>query len=295
MSGVSADRDSGLSGRPAPAVAARAGGSEAVGAAEPGERGGRLRAAGRLIAIAGVTAADYAVYMAGSALLAPWPERRRRWRERLRRHWAAAVARRLGLRWRVRGQPPEAPFLMVTNHLSYTDIVLLLATTGASFVAKSEIGSWPVIGHLCRVSGTVMIDRGAKRDLVRVGGEIERRLAEGGAVVVFAEGTTGWGDEVLPLKPSLLEPAARGGLSVWYGTVGYRLPDGRLPGEAVVWYGDAELPRHLGRLLRLPRVEATLSFGPEPIADSDRKRLAVRLRAAMAEIFERSADGRPPS
>lgn len=289
-----ADSDSTLTGPAVPAIAARAADRTAAGAAVPEVRGGRLRAAARLAAIAAVTGVDYSLYMVGSGLLRPWPERRQGWRVRLRRHWARVVARRLGLRWRVRGRPPERPFLMVTNHLGYTDILLLLATTGASFVAKSEIDSWPLMGHLCRVAETLMIDRGAKRDLLRVGSAIERRLAAGGAVILFAEGTTGWGDAVLPLKPSLLEPAARGDLPVWYGTIGYRLPDGRLPGEAVVWYGGAPLLPHLSRLLRLPRVEATLTFGPEPIADGDRKQLAARLRSAMQEIFERSAEGRAP-
>jgi 1-acyl-sn-glycerol-3-phosphate acyltransferase len=140
------------------------------------------------------------------------------------------------------------------------------------------------------MSGTLLIDRAARRDLLRVGRAIEERLAAGEGVILFPEGTTGRGDALLPFKASLLEFAARSGLPVWYATVGYRTPPGAPPpAETVCWWGDDPFLPHLLRLMRVPRVEATLSFGPEPIADRDRKRLAARLRAAMEELFEPSA------
>lgn len=253
-------------------------------------RFGRLRAFARVAGILAATAFLYSLFLLGSLLLLPWPRRRRAWRDRFRTRWARAVGRLLGLRWRVEGRPPEPPFLMVTNHVSYTDIFPLMAVTGAQFVAKSEVGSWPLIGRLARSGGTVLIDRGTKRDLLRVGSEIERRLADGGGVIVFPEGTTGRGDALLPFKSSLLEVAVRGGAPVWYGTIGYRYPDGSPPGDAVVWWGDAELMPHLSQLLRVPRLEAVLTFGPKPLVAADRKLLAERLHAAMSEIFLRSAE-----
>lgn len=251
-------------------------------------RHGRLRAAARGAGILAVTAAGYSLFLLG-ALLSPWPRRRRAWQDGARARWAGAVGRLCGLSWRIEGRPPEPPFLMVANHVSYTDIFVLMAVTGAHFVAKAEVGSWPLVGHLCRVSGTMLIDRGAKRDLLRVGREIEERMAGGGGVIVFPEGTTGRGDALLPFKGSLLEVAVRGDVPVWYGTVAYRYPDGSPPGDAVVWWGDAEFVPHLVRLLRVPRIEVVVTFGPEPIAAADRKLLAQRLRAAMSAIFEPSA------
>ena len=71
------------------------------------------------------------------------------------------------------GTPPRAPFLLVSNHLSYVDILLLGGAASGSFVAMQEIASWPLVGHLCRTVGTVFIDRSAKLDLVRVAREVE--------------------------------------------------------------------------------------------------------------------------
>jgi 1-acyl-sn-glycerol-3-phosphate acyltransferase len=239
-----------------------------------------------------VTAGDYVLWQGGSALLAPWRERRAAWNDRMIRHWARGIGHRLGLDWRIVGRPPAPPFLLVANHLSYADVFPLLAVTGGTFVAKAEIGSWPLVGHLCRRSGMLLIDRGSRRDLLRVARAIEERLAAGGGVIVFPEGTTGRGDALLPFKASLLEVAAGSGTPVWYATVSYRTPPGAPPpAETVGWWGNAPFLPHMLRLMRVPRVEATLAFGAEPIADPDRKRLAARLRSAMAEQLAPSTVG----
>jgi 1-acyl-sn-glycerol-3-phosphate acyltransferase len=109
-------------------------------------------------------------------------------------------------------------------------------------------------------------------------------------VVFFAEGTTSRGESILPFKPSLLEVAAQSGVPVHYATLAYRTPEGEPPAsQAVCWWADAPFTPHALRLLALPRAEARLAFGPGPIVDADRKRLATRLREAMEAIFEATA------
>ena len=190
------------------------------------------------------------------------------------------------MRVEVSGEPPRAPFCLVSNHLSYVDIVLLGSRLGCVFVAKGEVSDWPVIGFLARAAGTIFVNRRSKRDALRVLEIIERRIGLGDGVVIFAEGTSSRGDTVLPLKPALLEWAARTGLPVGYASLSYRTPAGVPSADlAVCWWGDMTFGPHLLDLCRLPEFHATLTFGREPIRDRDRKQLAARLHRAVREQF----------
>lgn len=241
----------------------------------------------RLVAVFAATFYDYSMYLLGSWVFARSPRRRAAWQERRRRLWGAHLVRLLNVRWRVDGVPPEPPFLLVANHLSYIDIPVLMKAAGGVFVAKADLSGWPLLGPVVAGSGTLLIDRGTKRDLLRVGELIERHLAAGGGVVVFLEGTTGAGDALLPFKPSLLEVAARSGRPVHYATLTYATPEGSPPPvESVCWWGDAEFMPHVRELVRLPWFAATVSFGAEPVTGADRKQLAARLRTAMEALFE---------
>ena len=246
----------------------------------------QARALVRLTALALLTAAVSLVWLAGAALTSPAPRARRRWRQLMFRGWARAVASVLGMTIEVKGEIPTPPFFLVSNHLSYVDIVLLAARLDGLFVAKSEVSSWPLIGFLTRVIGTIFVDRRSKRDALRVLALLERRMAEGEGVVIFAEGTSTRGDGVLPLRPALLEWAAQEGFPVCYASLTYRTPpDGPGADLAVCWWGDMTFGAHLIDLLRLPGFQAILTYGRDAIRDRDRKRLAARLHRAVQEQF----------
>ena len=235
----------------------------------------------RVVALAWVTLASDLAVVGGGLLLGP--RRRHAWNHRVFSAWSRVVGRVLGMRIEVTGTPPRTPYLLVSNHVSYVDIVLLGAAAGGSFVAKQEIDSWPVVGHLCRGVGTVFIDRGAKRDLVRVARAVERAMAAGKGVIVFPEGTTGDGRALLAFKPSLLEVAAAGERPVHWAVVRYAtVPPHPPASEAVCWTGGQPLVPHLLHLLAMPGFRAHVHFGGEPVRGDDRKQLARRLREAMA-------------
>jgi len=208
------------------------------------------------------------------------------WRARVLHRWAAVVARCLGMRMVVRGEPPRPPFFLVCNHLSYVDIILLAAQIPGVFVAKSEVASWPLFGKVCRSVDTLFIDREHKRDIPRVTERIAELLRDGRGVIIFPEGTSGRGDRVLPFKPSLLETAVRSELPVSYASVSYETPPGcPPPADVVCWFGGVGFVPHVLRLVRLPEFTGILTFGERPIRDGDRKSLAGRLHAAVAESF----------
>ena len=238
-----------------------------------------LRAAGLVV----FTLPWYVALIAGRLALARRPRRRLAWSQWVFRRWSRTMARVLGMRIETAGAPPAPPFLLVANHLSYVDILLLGATAGGAFVAKREIARWPAIGHLCRLVGTVFVDREAKRDLVRTSGEMDAALAAGIGVVLFPEGgIVGGGGELAPFRPPLLQGAVATGRAVHWAVLDYDTPPGAPPaGDAVVWASGRLLP-HALRLLALPGFRGRVVFGPTPVHEPDRKRLAERLHAAMA-------------
>ena len=244
-----------------------------------------LRVAWRLPAFGAITLVLFIALLLGKVLLFASPRARQRWRQWLFRGWARLVRPLTGMRATAQGAIPARPFLLIANHLSYMDIALLALYVDSVFVAKLEIASWPLLGRIVRAADTIFIDRTRRSDVNRVNGEIAAALARGDGVVVFAEGTSSSGDEVLPLKPSLLEAAATRAVPVHYARLSYRtgaaLPPAR---EVVCWWGDADFFAHLLELLRLPEFGALVHFGPEAVPGQDRKSLARELHARISAL-----------
>lgn len=216
------------------------------------------------------------------------PASARRWPaiRRIYRAWARGLLRVLAVKPEVRGVCPQPPFLLVSNHLSYVDIFLLAAHVDTTFIAKADIAAWPVFGAICRAVDTLFVDREARRDVLRVGAGMIQALERGRGLVLFAEGTTSEGSTILPLRTPLLAAAARWSSPVHFATISYCTHEGDRPArEAVCWWGDAGLLPHLWQLAQLRQIYATVSFGPGPVQDDDRKRLAARLRESMLASF----------
>jgi 1-acyl-sn-glycerol-3-phosphate acyltransferase len=247
----------------------------------------------RLLAIALVVPGYYlwlrvsdAAIRAAGRLLGAEPSTGMR-RTRALHRWARAVARLLGMRMESRGTPPAAPFFLVSNHVSYTDIVLIAAQLPCVFVAKAEVARWPVMGGICRIVDTVFIDRASKRDIPRVMDEIATVLGEGRGVVIFPEGTSTSGESVLRFRPSLLEIAARAGIPVSHACLYYETPPGYPPArDTVCWFGGAGFLSHILKVLQLPWIRARVTFGDAVVQGTDRKELASRLQAAVERNFE---------
>jgi len=250
----------------------------------------RPRRRGRIVRralLVGVwSAASGALFALGSTLLWPWARRRRQWERGCVRSWGSGIARVLGMRITVEGSPPTPPFVLVSNHLSYLDIIVFAAVAGPTFVSRHDLRYWPGLGTLARIAGTVFIDRERRRHAIPVMEQIRRRLEGGHGVIIFAEGTSSKGDRVYPMKSSLLELLARECRPVYYAAIGYRTPRAEEPAcRSVCWWGDMPFGPHFLALCRLPRFEASLSFGEEPVQDADRKVLAARLQRAISERF----------
>ena len=177
--------------------------------------------------------------------------------------------------------------LLVSNHLSYLDILVIAAITPAIFVSKSEVRGWPVIGWLTALAGTVFIVRERRSHVGAVNQEIAAALNAGALVVVFPEGTSTNGEEVLPFRSPLLEPVTTGAHPIATGCLHYELDGGDARHEVCYW-GDHTFFSHAVNLLGKRRVRATMRFGTFQRTTDDRKKLAEELRAAVLELKQNS-------
>jgi 1-acyl-sn-glycerol-3-phosphate acyltransferase len=214
-----------------------------------------------------------------------------------------------GLRVTQSGTPPgaEEPALVLSNHVSWLDIIVLGSLRPLSFVAKSEIAGWPVVGTLARLQRTVFIDRARRADTANVNATVAQRLARGDLIVLFAEGTTGDGTRLLPFRSSLVgaaraavagEGPARIRLQPLAITYPRRngLPLVRAERPEVAWYGDMDLAPHLAAFFDGGPIDVHVVWGT-PIAveaGTDRKRATALAEASVRTALQRGVTGRPP-
>jgi 1-acyl-sn-glycerol-3-phosphate acyltransferase len=252
------------------------------------------RAAVKLAGVVTLTAWWYVAWLATRATRVVSPELAARSHHGVVRRWARAMLRVLGVRTEVRGRPPAPPFFLACNHVSYVDILVLFAEVDGYFLAKSEIARWPVIGFIVRTTGTLFVERARKSDLVRVNRDVTRVLERGSGVIVFPEGTSSRGVDVLPFRPSVFDVPVKLGRTVANASLTYATEPPAAPADlAVCWWGDMKFLPHFLALLTLPSIRAGLTFGAEIQAGGDRKDLARRSRAAVARTFVPVAPGAP--
>src|ERR1700744_3867034 len=182
--------------------------------------------------------------------------------------------------------------LMVANHTSYLDILALGGIARVSFVAKSEVASWPLFGTFARLQRTVFVERQRRSKTGESRDQIQERLLEGDALILFPEGTSNDGNRVLPFKSAL-----RGAADVVVGkdaqskplyvpvqpvsvsyTAVHGLPMGREYRPLYAWYGDMDLVPHLWESLVTGPIDVVVQFHPPLTVDSagGRKALAAK-------------------
>jgi 1-acyl-sn-glycerol-3-phosphate acyltransferase len=208
------------------------------------------------------------------------------WRQWAFESWTKCFVWISGMKIEVIGDVPKPPFFLVTNHTGYVDVATLRAVVKGVFVAKNEVQSWFLAGRIVRDMGNIFIDRGNRRDIPRAGNVIIERLNGGEGVIVFPEGTSTRGDDILPFNSSFFEFAAKTGLAVSYASIGYRSPDGEEPASKMVcWWDESTFMQHLFRLFQLKEFTAIINFGDGPVANQNRKVLASDLYEKVKQKF----------
>jgi 1-acyl-sn-glycerol-3-phosphate acyltransferase len=178
----------------------------------------------------------------------------------------------------VTGTPP-ASGLLVSNHLSYLDILTFGAALPCYLVSKIEIGRWPLFGILARAGGTIFVDRSSRSSAESVTEQIAERLKGPVPVLFFPEGTSTDGTKLLHFHSRFFTPAVDAGVPVVAAAVRY-IPDDGSPERELCWYGDDTFLLHVWKVLGGPNFSAEIHFG-EPRIYSSRRAAAD---ATFAEI-----------
>lgn len=227
-------------------------------------------------------------------LFSPIEKRRARTLSLMQLYFRGAL-RILGVRLQVSGAPDaRRPLLIVSNHTSYLDIMVIGASAPVRFTPKADIAGWPLIGWICRVLDCVFIDRRPGRTAENAAA-LSQALSEGALLWLFPEGTTNDGKRLLPFRSSYFSLTGKeyGGqkLAVQTAAVKYTHVRG-LPLDVamlpkVAWYGDMELAPHFKELMGLGRIDAVLTFGEASVPEegADRKALAAACEREVAEML----------
>lgn len=201
---------------------------------------------------------------------------------------ATTIVERLGIEVRIEGARPSGLHLLVCNHRSYMDIPVLMSAAPAIFLAKREIGGWPLVGALARQLGTIFVERDARASRKRALAAIRRTLALGTSVALFPEGTTTTGPGTLGFRPGSFWAAAELGVPVVPAAIAYAEPSN-------AWVDDDPFVGHFLRELSAPVVEIDVRFGP-PLRGRDgfalRDEAEAWIRDALAPLDAATAERR---
>lgn len=228
------------------------------------------------------------------------------WRNRLPRYWHRMTLWAIGVRVVIHGAAARKhPMMIVANHASWLDILVLASVANVTYVAKAEVRDWPVFGLLARLQRSVFVVREDRHKTHHQANEMAERLNAGEIVVLFPEGTTSDGNRLLPFKTSLFASATAaasesptGSVVVLPVAVAYTkvhgMPMGFYHRPIAAWPGDVELLPHLLGVLKEGALDAEVAFGT-PIAvtsTSNRKVLSAATEGEIRTMMETMLRGR---
>ncbi len=182
----------------------------------------------------------------------------------------------------VRGTPPTHG-LIVSNHLTYLDILCYSAAVPCVFISKAEVEQWPIFGRYARWSGSVFVRRHDRGDAARANVKVGESLENGVPVVLFPEGTTTDGHSILRFHSTMLQPAIDVGAPITPCAIRYELDDGD-PSREVAWWGDMTLMPHVWNMMGKKSIRATICFGDPTQAGGDRKKIGALLHEQVVGL-----------
>lgn len=216
--------------------------------------------------------------------------------------WHRMVLVLLGIRVKVHGElSDKRPLLLAANHVSWTDIMVLGSIAPVNFIAKAEVARWPVLGRLFRSQNSIFVEREARHRAGHQAREVAEKLKSGDPLVLFAEGTTGCGNRLLPFKSSLFGAAAQLAddaegfavqpVAIFYSRL-HGMATGRRHRARFSWIGDEDMVPHLVRLAMSGPATVDVFLGRTIGFDGmNRKQVAGRAEAQVREALHGARRG----
>jgi 1-acyl-sn-glycerol-3-phosphate acyltransferase len=204
-----------------------------------------------------------------------------------KRRWSRKLLSILAVSVRETNRPPELPprCMLVLNHISWLDIFVIDAVFPATFVAKSEIRSWPVVGWLCTLVGTLYIERGRRAAARHAREAIAQELARGTLIAICPEGTTTFGDTLERFHAALFQPAIDAAAAIQPVALRYVDRSGART-DAAGYVGETSFLGSLLSVLSAPHMFAEITYTSRFSAeDKERRAVAETAESAIASAL----------
>ena len=222
----------------------------------------------------------------------PFPKIARFCRSTIFKFGSKAILFILGITVIVRGKFQKGSFLLVSNHLSYLDVIVYASLIGCQFIAKLDVVNWPFFGKVTALFGTLYINRMQKKDILRVIPLAAKHLEDGSSICFFPEGTSSNGKQVEAFRPSLFQAAVLAkkhavpaSLSYFAASPGISVHD-----SVCWWQDDLNFMQHLFLLAKNTRVAAKVCISTESYYHTNYKILSQLCREKILDMFVPAQD-----
>lgn len=239
-----------------------------------------LRAGWRLVRVLGLALGGW------HQIVFQFPRMAQAGRESAVQAWSQRMLHELGVGLEVRGiTPTRGPMMLVANHISWLDILVMHASGHCRFVSKSDVAHWPLIGRLATGAGTMYIERESRRDAMRIVHHMTDALLEGNVLAVFPEGTTSDGINLLPFHANLIQAAVSAHAPAQPVALRFIETATGMNSLTPCYIGDDSLVGSIWRTVSGPPLTAIVSYGePQLSQGRDRRSWARDLREAVKAL-----------
>lgn len=197
------------------------------------------------------------------------------------------VYRLMGIKVTFKGKLPDTPSVFMGNHRSYVDAILMPSKFPVSFVARSESQHWPIIGWGASLLGTIWVNRKDPDSRKATRERVKQRLESGQGIIIFPEGTTHIGPDVLEYRPSMFYICAEGGFPITPVAIEYKDP-------SIAWVGNTWFIPHAWKQFGKPSIEVSVTFGETKtyldggLALNEVREWTTKTVANLREVYDRS-------